>query len=484
MLTKSTISVASQLAASLTERGILLSLKEGAQTPVSVMANHYAIGAPGLRRELNDAAYRKLNENLYKHINVEGIELAAEQRDELVELIATGQKKFLQRVRQEIIPKCKKVKETIQNVVTTKLPEIEIKKVSFCPLLDDPALVEHLSEYPRRHVMASQYRSVNLTTPDAETIIEWAKQTKHFDGDVVGKWLLEHLTTEDIRCVFGELFNERLVFAPNELSFTRQSRLFSSSNELVLAYFLTAYLRDNPGTPTGQSMSLDEWEALFDKLHGFFGLRLVEHMKIRQAYRKMERIVDEYVYSDMSKGGGYLFVHVNPDVYPEWIAKSNSVKTLLGAGANGDHTTVTARDFEGSEERLERLWERKHALIRSRKAVSNLATIRTSIAHAITEEFGNQRDKRDEVTALLSRKNDSQLDDVWGTIFDVVCSVYYPSPMYRRFLSFLQHYSAMDKDNREAALLANTEVMALQLRSMVTYDKVTFDIVEPTGETA
>ena len=478
MLTKSTVDVASQLAASLAERGILLSLKGEVQTPVSVLATHYHVGSPGLRRSLNDAAIHKLNEDFLKRNSEQASEMVADQRDELIDLISTGQTSFLKRIRQEILPKCKEVKEVMEDVTRQHLPEIEVKKANLCPLLADPALVSHLEEYPRKHILKSEYRTVKLPMPSAETIIEWAKQTPHFDEETVAKWLLETFTSEDIRVVFGELFDGHLVFGHGQLSFTRPTRLFTSSNELLLAYFLTAYLKENPVTPSQQSMGIDEWEEMFETLHRLFGVKLIEFFKVRHQYQKTERVVVEYSHQDMTKGGGYLFVTVNPDVYPEWIAKGNTVKTLLGAGVTDNHNTMCAKDFAGSEQRLATLWERKHAIIRSRRSVESTRQYRSSLAHAITNVFGGDRAKRQEVESLLAKMNETKLDNVWECIFDVVCGCYYPSPMYRRFLGFMQHYSAMDKDNREAALLANTEVMALQLRSMVSYDKVELDCVD------
>lgn len=478
MLTKSTVDVASQLAASLTERGIVLSLKGEGQTPVSVLATHYHVGSPGLRRSLNDAAYRKLNEDFLKRNSEQVSEMVADQRDELVALISEGQINFLKRIRQEILPKCKEVKAAMEEVARKSLPEIEVKKARICPLLSDHALVHHLEEYPRKHVLKSEYRTVKIHTPSTETIIEWAKKTPHFDEDTVGKWLLEDFTSEDIQCVFSELFDGPLVFSHNQLSFTQTSRLFTSSNELLLAYFLTASLKENPVTPSQQSMGLDEWEDIFENLHCLFGVKLVEWFKVRHHYQKTERIVVDYSHYDMTKGGGYLFVRVNPDVYPEWLAKGHSVKTLLGAGVTDNHNTVTAKDFDGHEQRLATLWERKHAVIRSRRAVESTIQYRRSLCHAIFDVFGGDRECRSKIEAVLSKKNEEQLDNVWDCIFDVVCECYYSNPMYRRFLGFMQHYSAMDKDNREAALLANTEVMALQLRSMVSYDKVELDCVD------
>lgn len=482
MLSKTTVDVASQLAASLTDRGVVLSVKGGESTPLSVMTNHLETGAPGLRRELTDAGISKLTQQFFEHNQSTGDTPASEERDELVSLIVKGQQAILTKVRQEIIPKCKEVKSLLDDVNRESHPDISVKAVKLPTFLDNDVFLSHIGDYPHQHKLKGQYRSFNLAFPATEQIIEWVANTKHFDNDAVTTWALECLTDEKIRYVFGTLFDFRKQFEYHEISYLRSTNMFMEANELLFAYFLTAYLRDNPQTPRDESVSLEEWEAALNDLHGLLGLRIYELLKIRQRYYKEGKLVLRYNNENVGKPYGHLHVFVNSDVFACWVENGGDVKALLGAGVFATGNT-TIKDFEEHGEVLAGQWDRKHAVIRSQFQTEMLLRRRQDTELSITDTIKSDVTTRMKVREVLSRKNDKDFDDMWKVIFDVVCEVFYPNPIYRQFLDSMAYFGTKTTSSREAALLANIEVLSRWFRTMVTWDHFTPDVVkQPTTQ--
>lgn len=480
MLSKTTVDVASQLAAALTERNVVLSVKGGNPTPLSVMANHLEVGAPGLRRQLTDAGCAKLSAQFLRMNQSEGDTASSVERDELVSLIVKGQQAILTKVRQEIIPKCKEIKGRLDEVIRNEHPNIIVKSVAPPAFLDNDAFVNHIGSYPNKHVLKGEYRSFSLSFPEVEQMIEWAAATPHFDDEEVKTWALEKLTDEKIRYVFGTLFDNSRVMSYHDIPFLRSTNLFMESDELVLAYFLTAYLHDNPQTVRNESVTLDEWEYVLEDLHQLIGIRIFELLKLRQRYYKDGRLILKSSVESVGTTHGHMHVFVNGDLFSSWVSEGGDVKTLLGA-AMFEPGRATTKELSEKADMLVNQWDRKHAVIRSQFKAETTRRRRSDIQHAVLDVMGydnSDQESRYRLREKLGTIKDSDLDNLWGVVFDVVCEVYYPNPIYRQFLDSMSYFSNKVSDSREAALLANIEVFSRWFRTMVTWDHFESDIVD------
>ncbi len=475
MLSKSTVSVAKSLAEQLTARGVVLSLRDGAETPLSKMVGHYEVGAPGLRRELSDAAFSKLSDQFFRLNQSEGDTVSSEERDELIRLIVKGQQNFLATVRQEIIPKCKQAKESLDGLSSQRHPEIAVKTVNLPAFLSNDVFISHIESYPNKAQLKEQYRTFVLPQMSVEQLIDGVATTPHFDEDDVRTWALEQLNADLIHDVFWSLFGERRVLSYHDIFFTRQLNLFRRADLLLFAYFLTAWLCDNPQTVNGESVSLEEWETTMTDLHAMLGLRLHALLLQRAKYFKEGRLVIDYDVNEPSKSYGHLHVYANGDILPSWLENGGDVKELMGA-ATYNTGNVLLSHFEEHGKALASRWDTKHAIIRAEFYTSQMRSRRKDIAMVVADVFGFDSETHDAAIQYVSKIPDKKLDDTWGVIFDTVCAVKYPNPMYRQFLDSMTYFGERTVDARETALLSSIEMLSRWFRSMVTWNYFDNDI--------
>lgn len=475
MFKPTTLSVALPVAEALTHNNTLLAPK-AAHYPVGVMAGHYRVPVDASHQPLGPDLTVQLVKAFHEY-NEHPSEVAEAEFDRLTELMANGLEQMLVTVRERVVPVCKMMRQRFEESGETKrLAQIEVTPFVFHNIHNEPGLTEHVYTY---HNLKGRptYRSFILPTPSAETMIEWMAKTEHVDGQLVKQWALERVGADDLEAVWLQLFGSRREIYSTDLDLASLGKMPFNVDKLLAAYFLTSYLCANPQDVTGESVSLEEWEEVTATLHRFLGASLCRLYERRARDRQRGRIVWSYEADDALKRGRVI-VHVNNDVYPDWLERGNDVKVLLGAAVAAPSRMHMA-DFEGQEEALIRAWDRKHYLIRQAKLTNYLRQRKDDLkfmflhpAYDVKEllpEGQSQKDIEARLEQQLKALREEDMDDMARTVTRLVCGVYYPNTPYREFLETMDQVAQTHKDlpAREVATVAAIEMTAAWLSSQV-----------------
>lgn len=492
MISAATLRIAAELAHSLTEKGHLLVPAGEGRTPVSIMADHYHVGAPGLKRPLSYDAVKKLRDDFGRYNNGEGNTISSEERDHLVSLLVEGQKKDLYNIRQVLVPIIKDANELIENrFAANGTPNIEIKAIEFAPFFESAPLLGHLEGYPRKFSVEETYKTIPVfasgSVPSHETLIEW--MTAHeYAGDEAAAWALT-IDMEQVTSLVDHLLVGKREFHLADVSVFRRHHLLQNADVILALYFITGYLRDNPEQVAGYS--LDEWETIIGELHGMIGLKILEIIKLRQTYIQQKRlVVQSEVYGQERLESISVYVYVNGDTIKPWFENGGDVRALLGAAIQGG-TLMHAKDIDAVSDQLVKRWEQKHHLIKIASMGAKEKRTRGFYRSVFDEVIDTHRGKFTEahITVLRSRLrdvvnnlNDDELTVGWTSICNIACAVFYPNTLYRTFLRTMDE-RGKDLSSREAALLGHIETLALWYRQQCKLVAFTPDVVSGADST-
>lgn len=491
MLSPCTVTNAREVAETLTARKVLITPKSTTM-PLGVIADRLDVGAPQLKRSINSEGYDLLTRH-FTEVNEVASEQNGELLEDLVEYGSEGVRNMLHIARNSIVPIVKaRVASYTELSKGSQYPQLEIKPVSLTPLLQSEVLTEHLLDYPKRYGVRDGYRTYHLHRPEVDELVKWACETDHIDSEIVAKWLTK-VDGENLEIVFGTLFSEQRVLDVDDIFFSRTASLITCADELLFAYFLTSYLRDNPQDPIGEGASLEQWETNLGELHGYFGLRLLELAKIRHRMRLEGRLVIRYNNrSHVGKLSDELTVFINPDLVDQWRSKGGTTAMLLGAGfLEPSLTRIEALLARGEE--LEAYWERKHRSIKM-KADAKAKNQRRELYHFCMiqhkdcegggdggvgdlPEVGTETFQQ-RVSDTVRELSEADLHDPVLCFTRLVCSVYFPGGVYEDFLNTMAR-CGIDIHAREAATIAVVEVLASWMAEQIQTQEVELDL---TGE--
>lgn len=490
MLSPCTVTNAREVAEILTTRKVL-STPKTTTMPLGVIADRLDVGAPQLKRSINREGYDLLTRH-FTEVNEVTSEQSSELLEDFIEYASEGVRNMLRIARNSIVPIVKaRVASYTELSKGSQYPQLEIKPVSLTPLLQSEVLTEHLLDYPKRYGVRESYRTYHLQRPEVKELVKWACETDHIDSEIVAKWLTT-VDEEELEIVFGMLFGEQRVLQVDDIYFSRTASLITHADQLLFAYFLTSYLRDNPQDPIGEGASLEQWETNLGELHGYFGLRLLELAKIRHRMRLEGRLVIRYNnHAYGNQASDELSVLINPDLVDLWRSKGGTTAMLLGAGfLEPSLTRIEALLARGEE--LEAYWERKHRSIKM-KADAKAKNKRRELYHFCMvhhkdcdgdgggdgelPELGNETFQQ-RVTDTVRELSESDLDDPVFCFTRLVCSVYFPGGVYEDFLNTMAR-CGIDIHAREAATIAVVEVLASWMAEQIQTQKVELDL---TGE--
>jgi len=491
MLKRPTLSVAAPVARALTEYNLVLAPKSD-HYPVGIMAGHIRAAVdPDYKQLTNDRAMA-LNDLVRRSNEVVG-EREAEEFDELTTLMAQGLGRMLKTVRGVVVPFCKTIKAAYDQIGEhSRVPKLEVKPFVFHSIHEDASLSTHILEQYCNVRQRDSYRTFIMDCPSMETLIEWITANKHVDGQETAEWLASlQDQEEELRITWYELFGDRRELHPSDLPMANRGKLPFTTDRLLVAYFLTAYLCHEPQDVAGESVSIDEWEGALGQLHTLFGSLLCQAYQFRARARQQKRVVFRYDVEKQNEGQS-VTVWANGDVYADWLEAGGSVKQLLGAAVMAP-TRLAAKDLDAVKEDLETQWDRKHYLLRQAALDRYLSkrrdTLRTLLIHRPTGD-----DAEDEaagslpeigynelvtrVTREVKALREDDLDDPWRTITALVCNVYYPNTPYREFLLSMDRITKTHPDMpaRELATLATVEMTAQWLVKQIRSESFVEDI--------
>jgi len=480
MFKPTTLSVARPVAETLTQNNIILTPK-GSHLPVGVMADHFRIPVDAEFKPLNPGDYDRITE-MFREYHESPSEMVEAEHDRLVDLMAHGLESMLNTVRSKVVPVCKMQRQRFEESSDQKrLAHIEITPFNYHAIHNEPALTEHVHSY---HNIRGRdtYRTFLVPTPSVETMIEWMSHTNHVDAELVKKWALENVGADDMEVVWLQLFGASREINPHSLDLVSLGRMPFNVDKLLAAYFITSYLCANPQEVNGESVSLEEWEETMATLHRFLGASLCRAYERRARDRQRQRVVISYEADDAIRRGRVI-VHVNGDVYPDWLEQGGDVKVLLGAAVS-EPNRLHAKDFEGRENGLTQVWERKHYLIRQAKLTNYLRQRREELRFMFLHPSYDVKELLPEtklsVSELEQRVNqqvdalrEEDLDDIPRTVTRLVCGIYYPGSPFLEFLETMDQVAQDHSDlpPREVATVAAIEMTASWLSSQVTANR-------------
>jgi len=495
MLKRPTIPVVSSVAAALTDNRLVLTPKSD-HYPVGVMASQIRTAVDADYCPFTRERGQKIN-TLIEKANQTTSEGNEEEFDQLTDLMAQGLKRMLTQVRGVVVPVCKRMKEDYDTIGDhQRVPKLEVKPFVFHEIHNDPTLTTHILEGYCNQRPKESYRSFIIDRPSVETLVEWIADNKHVDAKTTTEWLLAREDHEfEIGAVWDLLFGHRREITLSDISFASRGNLPFCLDQILIAYLLTAYLCKEPQDVAGESVSIDEWHHGMSQLHSLMGALLCQAYEFRAKARERERVVFRYdVERDARYGNDMITVHVNGDIYTDWLEQGGDIEVLLGAAVEAP-TRMHAKDLEEAREELVRRWKRRHHLIRQ-TAMDRFLKKRRDNLRMLLVDAPNLNDQNDELSGALPSIGYNELveraskelkalreehfDDPWRTIVRLVCRVYYPNTPYEEFLTAMDRMAKVHGDipARELATLATVEMTAQWLAKQIRSEPFTPDIRE------
>lgn len=492
MFKPTTLASIRPLAETLTSNQLVLQPK-AAHYPVGVLAAHFEIPQAPSYQSMDPERFQAVAEK-YQQSNKYQTEDSCATFDALVEKMALGVRSMLTKARAQIVPLARLLKEHYEKKgEISRLAQLEVQPVQIHAIHQEANLTSHLVEHYARLPELPQYRSFILPVPEAETLIDWLARNRHVDEQTTREWALG-LGSDVLKDVFRELFTRSRSLTREDLSFTRRENLIFNLDRLLVAYFLTGYLVDEPQDLDRENVSLAEWELALKKLHGMFGALLLQAYQMRARARARKQVVWRYEVENPMVDGR-ITVYTNADVYQEWLEQGGDVKMLLGAALVAPARRL-AVDLENDRENLIAQWEKKHYLIRQARLDLFLRTRRQHLRETFSycRQIEGASDllppdltgMEDRLEAQLRALREEELDDPMRLITKLVCEVFYPGTTYRKFFEEMDRAAGNfpDLTPREAATLATVEMVTQWLASQVQVRPFTPDVraavVSPT----
>lgn len=492
MLKRPTLPVASPVARALAEYDLALSPKSD-HFPVGIAASHIRIALDDDYHPLTSERTNTVSQQMAKANRSPGAN-TTEEFDELTDLMSRGLERMLKQVRGVVVPYCKQVKERFDRVTEdTRVPQIEVKPFVYHEIHSDPTLTTHVLEQYSQLRQKDSYRTFIMSRPSLETLIEWLQANKHVDAETTFQWITSLPNhDEELAVTWAELFGERRELYVTDLSMASRGRLPFTTDQLLIAYLLTAYLCHEPQDVTGESVSIDEWESTLGRLHNLFGGLLAQAYEFRAKSRQRQRVVFRY---DVEEGGPAeaICVWANGDIYADWLEQGGSVEVLLGAATEAP-TRMHAKDLDAVKNDLVKRWNRRHYLLKQTAMDRYLSRrrdiLRLQLMYGISDEGESEvagalpeigyQELSHRVNAELKALRDEDFDDVWRTITALVCNVYYPNTPYKEFLSEMDRTAKLypDMPARELATMATIEMTAQWLAKQIKSEPYSQDIRE------
>lgn len=494
MFKPSTTSVAKPVVDALYKAKLHLTPK-ASHLPVGVMSEHYSIKSEGTYKALSAEDQVALRIR-FDEANKAQTELTADTFDELKDLIAHGVRRTVYIVRNVVVASCKEIGTLLENsTLDSTIPDIHIKPFNYHPIHQHDVLVEHITGGTYDDIRKlDSYRTFLLEYPGLSTIVEWAAANKHVDAEYTKQWFLESFDEDLVRWTFESLFGrDRTISLDGNFpySVTKQPDRVDS---LLLAYFITAYLRDQPQDPQGESVSLAEWEEALEYLHRALG-SMVNH-----AYNRRVRDIrnGRVIFNTQLKvpeegfSSGFC-VGVNGDVYGEWLETGGDVKQILGAAVT-ESGYVTRDQLDQHREELITAWDRRHGLLKRTRETNIIRGRSRQIADMLSMWFRDselaselpeitEEEVKTRAVQYLKGVKDERFEDMPRLIKDLFCVVFYPTDNFHEFLDIMDN--AMDggaTSAREASLVAVVDLVARWLARQVDSRPIEYEIAdEPTS---
>lgn len=488
MFRSTTLDVTQPLLETLENKQLLLQPR-APHLPVAVMAGHYSYRPEPTYTPISGVELSRLVED-FRAINKDPDERVADDFDRLVELMAHGLTKMLVTARTVVVPLVKEIHSAHQQLVANLgKPKIEVVPYNYHPIHDEVGLTAHIADHYQHVRLEDHYRSFIIERPALERLVEIITSNRHTDPQLAKEWALT-VGGDVLSEVWHTLFGDRRELTHDQLTFTTegQPHRVYSLDKLLVAYFFTSHLRDEPQEVVGESVPLEVWEATLERLHRYFGAQLLQFYQKRAKDRQKQRLVFCYAADQAIRKGGFT-VYVNGDVYPDWLANGGDVRLLLGAALLAPNR-FHAGDFpEADAEALITGWERQHYLIKQTAQDRSLRQQRDMLEHLLLQPSAEVKallpdDLPYPATQTRVRQELMQLTGERITDQDiarVVCRVFFPDTPYFEFLDTMERMARQfpDLPPREAATMATVELTAQWLVSQlqaVTYQP----LINPT----
>lgn len=484
MYKPSTLAVAKPVVDALYVAGIALKPK-AAGYPVGVLADHYHVNITPTHTDLTPEQRVDLKNHFSKCNEVQH-QTSEQEFDQLVELAAHGLTRMLTTVQQVIVPFCKVIKSDFEVMVQRDgIPDISVTPFVYHAIHADSGLVEHVQHNYARVELQPQYRTFLMDRPSLDTLQDWVCRNTHVADESIKGWFAG-LSAEVIDSTWYSLFDtDRSVDLATHYLFNR-NQCPTNVDALLLAYFLTIYLATEPQDVKGESVSLEEWESAFQRLHNYFGATLgYAYQRRAQAVRQTKIILSSRVGTPEE---GRIHVVVNGDTWTQWTESGGDVKQVLGA-VLVDPARKHAKDLDDAKESLITAWDRKHYIYKSIKADKFSRARRSVLTDLLAGKYAGAEYSdhlppltdeviRDRAGKYLATVTDKGLECTATVVKDLICAVWYPDTPYCEFLNVMER---MGKEHvgmapREVALFSTAEMLAQWLAKQISAYAVDYDI--------
>lgn len=487
MFYQSTAAVLRPIADSLTDRKLRL-FNKNPEIPVPVFELAQAYDGATAADESLAAIYDRFMHTHAPERSAQREELVT-ARDQIVANMVTGIKGMLATTRQHIIPTGIELATEFREKREKNLhPNITVIEYHAHPALDDLALQEHVYSLYQDLPATPEVETFLLKPVATSAIRSMIRGNTHLSEGLTESWL-DSLSDHTLETLYRQLFLEGRTVRVGDLGLLSGGEIegehwygktFAGSN-LLAAYLLTQYLRDNP-QPLGQdSVGIEQWELVLGNLHKVIGAYLREYYIARAANKQRGRLILTHSPTAKIEQGDFMVI-LNGDL-DEAQVKAINTQAIIGAVMDGGHSRDLAQltDPEQSERYL-KIWNARYrALSQARKADS----IRTSVQlverlltprpKLCMDLFGSEEGPGDMHATWRERLHNEirglsgdQLDDPERMFVTLICKVYFRRGAYLSFLQSMDEWAGTTKANsRTAATQALIDTMVNWLAEQV-----------------
>ena len=467
MFNPNTLGTVAPLAQALTNSNRALVVVEG--TPAAEVASCYTDPAEANGLPYSDKVAQVAQED-FEQANAEVLPEVDDNFTTQVNLMAKGIQTVGYNARNVLIP-------AIDSVVAgynekqgaAEQPAIEVNVFKYDPVHSDPRLTNHVASKYNNVQSRPEYQTFLLNPASPEQIIEMVStENPHLDQPQVTDWLLQ-VGAERIQGVWQALFGTARVLDPSRISFLMPSNLPKSIDELLLAYCLAGHFMDHPQDVVGESVTLDQWNRVMAILHELFGAVLLKAYEYRADDIRTGKLVIEYNARDPLKHRT-VQVLANGDVYPSWSANGGNLEALMGAAVYSPQLRHAAQ-IDASQADLAERWQKLYPLLDGackdyslRKRRENLMSAFLQPTRPLPEQLPqlSQVEVAERMQNAMQQISNEDLENPFCAAGKLVTSVYYPNPIYGKFLNSYEKQAKVHPGatGREIAMEAYIDIAA------------------------
>lgn len=293
----------------------------------------------------------------------------------------------------------KQVSEGIESLAIDPYTGYKVKELSYPPVLDLEQFQELLQKFDTgTNVVPTA--SLKYPAYTNEQIIEACHTGSANIDSLIDEWL-GSLPEGKLQSIWQSVFQNKIAVPPTAEIESLQDMLRDFDNALpnaVVIFMLAERLSQDIGSDCG--MELGEARDLFFAIKQACVTAVRRGVLRYESYMSTKTVVS--VYDKLTRT-----VHVNKNVYREWIAGGGSVEVLFGFLTLGKNMTSASELTAGAEEALE-AWRWHSTVLQSEKDARFTAEVK-ELACQVFEQELNGAISEGEQEALNSISNKNQL---------------------------------------------------------------------------